>query len=94
MKTTSEDLKIAEELLNDGNQESWEKGTLGRDKKHARKLSEKEAIRYLGEKKGTSIRLPDELIEDLRNLAAEKGLPYQAYLRMILIEHVKGKKSA
>lgn len=94
MKTTSDDSKLAEELLLDGDQEAWEKGTLGRDPKHTRRLSENDALRYLGEKKGTSVRLPDDLIADLRTLAAHKGLAYQAYLRMVLIEHVRSQKSA
>jgi len=99
MKPTLDELKIAEdllaeELLTDGHQEAWEQGQLGKDKGHARRLSEQEAKDYLGEKKGTSIRLPDALIDDLRTLAAHKGLAYQAYLRMVLIEHVRSQKSA
>jgi len=94
MKPTSEELQLAEELLADGNQQAWEQGRLGRDPKHARRLPEDEAQRYLGEKKGTSVRLPDDLIADLRTLAARKGLGYQAYLRMVLIEHVRAQKSA
>jgi|GEM_PF-5008389 len=94
MKPTSDELQLAEELLADGNQEAWEKGSLGRDAKHVRRLPEDEAQRYLGEKKGTSVRLPDDLIADLRTLAARKGLAYQAYLRMVLIEHVRAQKSA
>jgi predicted DNA binding CopG/RHH family protein len=94
MKPTSDELRLAEELLADGNQEAWEKGRLGRDPKHARRLSEDDAQRYLGEKKGTSIRLPDDLIADLRALAERKGLAYQAYLRMVLIEHVRAQRRA
>lgn len=94
MKPTSDELRLAEELLADGNQQAWEQGNLGRDPKHARRLAEDEAQRYLGEKKGTSVRLPDDLISDLRTLAARKGLAYQAYLRMVLIEHVRAQKSA
>jgi predicted DNA binding CopG/RHH family protein len=94
MKATSEELQLAEELLSDGNQDSWEQGRLGRDFEHARKLSDTETEKYLGDKKGTSIRLPPVLIEDLKTLAMQKGLNYQAYLRMILIEHVRSKKTA
>jgi len=94
MKPTSDELLLAEESLSDGNQQAWEQGHLGRDPKHARRLPEDEAQRYLGEKKGTSVRLPDDLIADLRMLAARKGLAYQAYMRMVLIEHVRAQKSA
>jgi predicted DNA binding CopG/RHH family protein len=94
MKATSEETQLAEELLNDGHQDDWEQGRFGKDSKHARKLSESETEKYLGDKKGTSIRLPSALIEDLKALAVQKGLNYQAYLRMILIEHVRSKKTA
>lgn len=94
MTTTSDELQLAEELLADGNQEAWEQERLGRDPKHARRLSEADAQRYLGEKKGTSVRLPDDLIADLRTLAAHRGLAYQAYFRMVLIEHVRAQRSA
>lgn len=94
MKPTSEELKLAEEMLADGHQDAWERGRLGKDATHAKRLTEEEAQRYLGEKKGTSVRLPDDLIEDLRTLAARKGLAYQAYLRMVLIEHVRAQRSA
>ena len=94
MKPTLDELKIAEDLLADGHQEAWERGQLGKDKGHARRLSEQEVKDYLGEKKGTSIRLPDALIDDLRTLAARKGLAYQAYLRMVLSEHVQKQKTA
>jgi predicted DNA binding CopG/RHH family protein len=89
MKQTAKETETAHELTIDGEQKAWESGELGRDPKHARKLSLDEVQDYFGEKKGTSVRLPPPLIEQLRQLAARKGLGYQAYMRMILIEHVR-----
>lgn len=89
MKQTAKETQIAEELTNDAEQEAWESGKLGRDLKHVRKLPLNEVKDYFGEKKGTSVRLPPPLIEQLKQLAAKKGLGYQAYMRMILIEHVQ-----
>ena len=94
MKATSKEMQIAENLLNDGHQDDWEQGRLGKDSKHTRKLSESEITKYLGDKRGTSIRLPPALIDELKTLAMQKGLNYQTYLRMILIEHVRSKKTA
>jgi predicted DNA binding CopG/RHH family protein len=36
-----------------------------------------------------SVRLPKQLIAQLKSLAGEKGLGYQPYLRMVLLDHVK-----
>jgi predicted DNA binding CopG/RHH family protein len=89
MKQTAKETQIALELTNDAEQEAWESGKLGRDLKHARKLPLNEVQDYFVEKKGTSVRLPPSLIEQLKQLAAKRGLGYQAYMRMILIEHVQ-----
>lgn len=83
-------MKLAERALQDGQQEKWESGELGRDADHAR------AGEPLGEPKNfpTSIRLPRDLVESLRDLASEEGLSYQSYLKMVLTKHVKAKKKA
>lgn len=36
-----------------------------------------------------TLSLPEETIEDLRKLAAQKGVGYQTYARMILMAHLK-----
>ena len=83
-----DEIKKAEEFLNDGYQEKWEKGELGKSLDHA-----------VGEKANTSgapttIRLPDSLKVTIATLAKEKGLTTNSYIRMILTEHVKQKKRA
>lgn len=89
MKQTANENRIAEQLTSDEEQKAWETGKLGRDLKHLKKISVKEVQDYFGEKKGTSVRLPPSLIEQLKQLAAKKGLGYLAYMRTILIEHVQ-----
>jgi predicted DNA binding CopG/RHH family protein len=43
----------------------------------------------------TSIRLPKDLIEKLKSIARRRGMPYQTYVRMVLIDHVEahGRKT-
>lgn len=43
--------------------------------------------------KSTSIRLPEELVNDLKGFSGEEGLNYQSYIRRVLTLHVKDKKS-
>ncbi len=83
-----EKIKKAEEFLNDGNQEKWEKGELGRDFNHA--VMSKENVSGAP----TTIRLPESLKNSISHLAQEKGLTTNSYIRMILKEHVNQKKKA
>ncbi len=76
------------------------------EKKHYKKLmkestvvSEEESNEIIGaikqgllKKRMTSIRLEESLIEDLKHFAGEHGLPYQAYMRMVLTRHVSRMK--
>src|SRR3990167_4668461 len=81
--------KFAKEATEDAEQEGWESGKFGRDIKHA-KISEIELPDY--RPLPTSIRIPVGLIHDLKTLAEHEGLKYQAYLKMILTQHVRAKK--
>ena len=81
--------KFAKDATSDEEQKSWESGKLGRDPKHA-KISK---IELPDERPlPTSIRIPIDLIRDLKELAEYEGLKYQAYLKMILTKHVRAKK--
>ncbi len=90
MKRTPELEKKASEFLDDGEQEAWENGELGRDVKHMEFVSEEETKKFITAKEtyATSIRLPKELVSNLRLLAEKNGLNYQTYLKMILSRHV------
>ncbi|BBH53729.1 hypothetical protein [Fluviispira sanaruensis] len=83
-----DEIKKAEEYLNDGYQEKWEKGELGKSFEHA--VGEKANISGAP----TTIRLPDSLKITIATLAREKGLTTNSYIRMILTEHVKQKNRA
>ncbi|WGL60517.1 hypothetical protein QEJ31_02740 [Pigmentibacter sp. JX0631] len=86
--TDKEEIKKAEEFLNDGYQDKWEKGELGKSLEHS--IGEKANISGAP----TTIRLPDSLKITIATLAREKGLTTNSYIRMILTEHVKQKKRA
>ena len=88
MKKTKVDKKFIEDALNDGNQEAWESGRLGRDKKHAKSVD----LNIKKKNLPTSIRLPVNLVDSLKSLAEEEGVPYQTYLKMILMRHLRSKK--
>lgn len=87
MKKQKKDIKKwVDGISSDENQQLWEEGQLGKDLKNS-KVSDDLS---LGEKPmPTSIRLPKNLIEELKKMAQEEGLPYQTYLKMVLIKHVK-----
>ena len=42
--------------------------------------------------KPVTMRLQEDLVDDLKKLARKKGLKYQAYVRLILTEHVSKEK--
>ncbi|EHK90613.1 hypothetical protein [Aggregatibacter actinomycetemcomitans] len=73
--------------------EQWENGTLGRDEKFVKKsgrtrqdLDEKLALQPI------SIRLPKELIQDLKDIAQINGLGYQPLIKQILNRFVDAEK--
>lgn len=75
--------KEVSKILGDGTQEKWESGNLGGDVEHMR-VSEHQLSG-----KPTSLRLPEELKEQLTFLARKKGLSTHSYIRMILTEHAE-----
>lgn len=81
--------KFAKDATGDAEQKAWESGKLGRELKHAKiakiELPDERPL-------PTSIRIPIDLIRDLKELADYEGLKYQAYLKMILTRHVRTKK--
>ncbi len=93
-KTNKDESEIIQEALDDGDQVAWETKKLGAEPAFARRLSEEESESLLGTSKGTSVRLPESLIKDLKLLASRKGLGYQAYMRMVLLEHTAKERRA
>jgi predicted DNA binding CopG/RHH family protein len=95
MKPTLEQIKKFDEE-NESDIDTWEKGDIGKNPKHAKRIPEAESalikkkIAETMAQKGlpTSIRLPPELIAELTKLAAACGMGYQTYLRMVLTKHV------
>ncbi len=95
MKPTPEQIKSFDEE-SDLDIKKWEKGDFGKNSAHAKRIPEADAalikkkIAETRSHKGlpTSIRLPPELIAELTKLAAECGMGYQTYLRMVLTKHV------
>ncbi|MES2076433.1 MAG: hypothetical protein V4462_12535 [Pseudomonadota bacterium] len=70
--------------------EAWESGRLGRDLEHARPAPpglEAQIDESLG-MQVTSIRLTTELLEDLKKIAAYRGVAYQALIRDALQKFV------
>ena len=71
--------------------ETWESRELGADAQHAKPINSESELE-MDEAMGLqviSVRLPKLLIAQLKSLASEKGLGYQPYLRMVLLDHVK-----
>ncbi len=63
---------------------------MGKDPKHAKAIDLKIEKKHLP----TSIRLPINLVDALKELADDEGLSYQTYLKMILTRHVREKRKA
>ena len=79
--------KFAKEVTADDEQELWEKKQLGTDPKHA-----KRSDFYKAPAKLISIRVPDELLEELKVMAEKEGLRYQTYIISLLKKHVRKRK--
>ena len=80
--------KFAAEATSDEEQELWEKKLLGNDPKHARQSSF-----YKTPSKLISIRIPDEVLLELKAIAESEGLRYQTYIVSLLKKHLKRKKA-
>lgn len=74
--------------------DSWDNREFGATEKYVRRVS-REREKAVDEKLGLqiiSIRLQKNLIDDLKELAAEDGLGYQPYIRRLLTQHVRNEK--
>jgi len=85
-------IEVAEALTSDDEQQKWEQKSLGNDPRHSEALEVN--LGDIEKPTPTSIRLPTSLINDLKRLAKDEGLPYQTYLKMILTRHVKTNKAS
>lgn len=68
---------------------SGENKQLGAEAKHA-----KRSDFYKAPSKLISIRVPDEVAEQLKSMAEDEGLRYQTYIISLLTKHVRRKKKA
>ncbi|MBC75374.1 MAG: hypothetical protein CME64_05095 [Halobacteriovoraceae bacterium] len=72
--------------------------------KHAKSLPEYEEVEFdkkavknsrrVGRKMPTSVSLPPEVVEELKEVAAKKGIPYQVLMRSFIIEGLESLKKA
>lgn len=69
-----------------GTTENWENGKLGLDEKHVKRTSQEEmaAMQAALGMKAISIRLPVQLIEAMKAIAAHHGIGYQPLMRDVL----------
>ena len=86
---TKEELeKFAQEATSDEEQKRWENKGLGTDKAHA-----KRSDKFKPPSKLISIRVTEEVLEALKQIADDEGLKYQTYVASLLKKHVKSKKA-
>jgi predicted DNA binding CopG/RHH family protein len=50
--------------------------------------------RKIGRKMPTSVSLPPEVVDELKAIAAKKGIPYQVLMRSFIIEGLDNLKKA
>lgn len=50
--------------------------------------------RKIGRKMPTSVSLPPEIVEELKEIANKKGIPYQVLMRSFIIEGLEKLKEA
>ena len=81
--------KFAHNATSDDEQIKWENKGLGADAKHVKKSSFFKAPSKL-----ISIRIPDEVLEEIKDMAEGEGLRYQTYIVSLLAKHVRKKKAA
>ncbi len=76
-------------------EDSWDNRELGAEEKYVRKVSP-DREKDIDEKLGLqiiSIRLQKNLIDELKSLSYENGIGYQPYIRQILTQYVKTKRT-
>jgi predicted DNA binding CopG/RHH family protein len=87
--------RMSEEELNNES-DAWDRGDLGRSVEYA-KPSSKEFDAEIDEALGLqpiTIRLQRPLIAELKAMAKENGLGYQPFVRLVLTQYVKEKRTA
>jgi predicted DNA binding CopG/RHH family protein len=91
MKLTPEqEQKWNEWAAEDG--DAWDRKELGADAAHARRAPaelEAEIDQSLHRKRMIAIRLPQSLIDALKELAAADSIGYQTYIRQVLARHIR-----
>ncbi len=79
---------FAQKATSDEEQNRWENKSLGTDAKHVKKSS-----LFAAPSKLISIRTPDKILGEIKDMAEGEGLRYQTYIVSLLAKHVKNKKS-
>ncbi len=85
--TAKEKEAFAKKATDDEEQALWEKKKLGKNKSHVGK-----GKFFKEPSKLISIRLPEGLLIELREIADEEGLRYQTYIVSLLTKHIKNRK--
>jgi len=78
--------KLSKHATRDDEQRLWEEKKLGNDIKHTERSN-----LYKSNSKLISIRIPEDVLEDIKNIADKEGLRYQTYIVSLLKKHVKRK---
>ncbi len=76
----------------DGDESKWDRRELGNDPKHTKPAPEEYRKSTSSDSIGTSIRMPLQLIRELKIIANEEGIPYQTLVKSILIKYVRKRK--
>ena len=87
--TTKEKEKFAKKATDDEDQALWENKKLGKSKDHVAKSSF-----FKDPTKLISIRLPEGLLIELKEIADEEGLRNQTYIVSLLAKHIKSRKTS
>lgn len=85
MKKTEKE-SFAQKATSDKEQKKWENKELGTDKEYSKKSDF-----YKPPSKLVSIRIPEETLTLIKDLAEKKGLKYQTYIISLLKNHVEKK---
>ena len=80
-------------LKSDADEDKWDNRELGYDPVHVKAAPEYSKTQ-VNASVGTSIRMPLELIRELKKIAEEEGMPYQTLVKSILTKYVRGRGDA
>lgn len=84
--------EIEEMIAEDGDEDLWDQRKLGNDPKHAKRAADE--YKKSSSSVGTSIRMPLQLIKELKKIAEEEGMPYQTLVKSILTKYVRDRGNA